>query len=154
MSTFRKIKGYNDYLISKSGTIISLKKGKPRIITPQVDKRKGYLSIKLSKDGKSKRFKIHRLVAINFIPNPEHKPQVNHIDGNKQNNNYKNLEWVTNQENQRHASANGLKAQKLTKEDVLEIRKDNRSLSQIAKDYNIAFQTVSEIKNNKIWKYV
>lgn len=63
----------------------------------------GYPLISLSKDGFVKKQSIHRLVAIAFIPNPNNLPQVNHIDGNRGNNNIKNLEWVTNTENQRHS---------------------------------------------------
>jgi len=64
---------------------------------------KRYNSVCLFKDGKRYWRNIHRLVAEHFVPNPHNKPQVNHIDGNKHNNKYTNLEWVTAQENMRHA---------------------------------------------------
>jgi hypothetical protein len=68
----------------------------------------GYLRIKLTKNNISKRYMLHRLIAEAFIPNPQNKPQVNHIDGNKQNNSISNLEWVTRLENVRHAWEIGL----------------------------------------------
>lgn len=89
-----QISGYPDYLISDSGRICSLKSG---LLKPSVNSR-GYLLVHL--EGKPKR--LHRLVASEFIPNPEQKPQVNHIDGNPLNNSVSNLEWNTNSENQKH----------------------------------------------------
>ena len=68
--------------------------------------RNGYLSIQLTQRGKC--YLVHRLVATAFIPNPENKPQVNHIDGNKSNNTASNLEWCTQSENQKHAYKIGL----------------------------------------------
>lgn len=62
----------------------------------------------LLKNGKKKYYMVHRLVAINFIPNPENKPQVNHKDGNPLNNHISNLEWCTQRENTIHAYKNGL----------------------------------------------
>ena len=69
---------------------------------------KGYLNVTLCKEGGIKKFSIHRLVATAFISNPNNLPQVNHIDGNKQNNNVGNLEWCTPSENIRHAVKIGL----------------------------------------------
>jgi hypothetical protein len=72
---------------------------------------KGYETIMIKK----KSYKIHRLVAQAFIPNPENKPQVNHLDGNKLNNNISNLEWATNSDNIKHAYDNGLITKDYTK---------------------------------------
>ena len=74
----------------------------------------GYLSYcaSMGKRGKYKLFKIHRAVAENFIPNPNSYPAVNHIDGNKQNNRFDNLEWCTYKHNAEHAHKAGLSASK------------------------------------------
>ena len=80
----------------------------PNIILKTNKNKKGYLYVVLSKNGKSKIVRIHRLVAQTFIPNLQNKPQVNHIDGIKSNNVVSNLEWCTNSENQKHAFKLGL----------------------------------------------
>ncbi len=74
----------------------------------QTLKANGYSQVKLFKDGVRKYYIVHRLVAKTFVPNPDNKPEVNHIDGNKQNNHASNLEWVTSRENQLHAFRLGL----------------------------------------------
>jgi hypothetical protein len=68
----------------------------------------GYPRVHLCVDGVRRKWQIHRLVAITFIPNPDGKPEVNHKDGNKKNNDFKNLEWATTQENFIHALRHGL----------------------------------------------
>ena len=70
--------------------------------------RKGYHIVQLYNRDKYKNYKVHRLVAITYIPNPYNKPAINHIDGDKSNNHVSNLEWVTYKENTDHAKANGL----------------------------------------------
>lgn len=109
--------------------------------------------------------KVHRLVAMAFIENPENKPMVNHKDANKQNNHVDNLEWVTNQENMTHGVKNDLffhpKGElagnsKLTTEQILEIRAIGKSkkLTEIAEMFNISFQHVSDILLRGCWKHV
>jgi len=70
--------------------------------------KNGYIFVGLNKNKKLKTCKVTRLVAITFIPNPDNKPQVNHIDGDKQNNNVSNLEWNTASENIQHSWDTGL----------------------------------------------
>lgn len=92
------------YAIGSHGHIYSI--GKELILKTFVDKD-DYLGIRLCKSGRKKTFKISRLVAIHFIPNPENKKEVNHLKG-KQDNYYKHLAWATPKENVEHAFATGL----------------------------------------------
>lgn len=95
-----------DRIVNRSDTGYSLKYS-GQIIKQTLDKR-GYENVYLSINSKSKRYRVHRLVAMAFLDNPENKPQVNHKDGNKQNNHVNNLEWSTDEENRNHAIENGL----------------------------------------------
>ena len=70
-------------------------------------KRRGYLGLTLVKKGNKKNVLVHRLVGKTFIPNPNNKPFINHIDSNRTNNHVDNLEWCTSKENMQHASKNG-----------------------------------------------
>lgn len=95
------------YQISNLGNIRSLLNGSKRVLKPNPSNC-GYYKVELYNNGKSKVFYIHRLVANSFIPNPDNKKQVNHIDGDKSHNCVDNLEWVTPSENQKHAFSIGL----------------------------------------------
>ena len=119
MEIWKDVVGYEDrYQISSLGRIKSktrkTKFGRgwrvyeEQIIKPAEDKD-GYLKVGLSKDGKKSRFFVHRIIATSFIKNPSELPVVNHIDGDKQNNQIENLEWVTHSENVLHAFKTGLK---------------------------------------------
>lgn len=100
---WKDIKGFEGkYQVSNLGNVKSLKRKEIKILLPLISK-KGYCCVCLYKKCKFKHAMIHRLVANAFIPNPENKPQINHIDGNKKNNHIKNLEWCTNSENQKHS---------------------------------------------------
>lgn len=170
---WKPIKNYEGlYEISNFGKIRSLDRTVPirnstkfikgSLRKPQ-KKDNGYLFVILYKDSKSKNHYIHRLVAKNFIDNPSLKETVNHIDGNKENNNINNLEWSTRSENSIHGFKNGLckscekhYKSKLTNSDVLEIKNilknTNLTQNEIANIYGVTQSTISAIKLNKKWK--
>lgn len=119
---WRPVPGYEKcYEASSLGRLRSLPRngtvGYTRIIKPKITKP-GYLDVVLQKNGGRKYCHLHQVIARTFIPNPKHKQQVNHIDGNKMNNRVENLEWNTPSENLRHkfrilgqkASRHGMKS--------------------------------------------
>lgn len=99
----------------------------------------GYLYVALYKNGKGKRFYLHRLVAHIFISNPKNKPCVDHIDTNKQNNNQTNLRWCTNKENQNNKLTKKKMSDCQNKNKIIAINNDSKtvkifeSLSQTSK---------------------
>lgn len=97
---FKTIKGYENYQIDENGNILNTVTHK--MLKGSIGEH-GYKYYRLSKDGVKKMFYAHRLVAETYIPNPENLPVVNHKDGNKQNNNIDNLEWVSYSGNVSHA---------------------------------------------------
>lgn len=111
---WKDIRGYEGkYQISSLGRVRSLfyhnAKGVKRTgFLKYATDGKGYLRCALSRDNILTTFKVHRLVAMAFIPNPNNYPQVNHINGDKQDNRMENLEWCNNSMNQKHAYDCGL----------------------------------------------
>lgn len=106
---WKKIPGFSNYKISTWGRIKSYKQDRINgKLLKLYQKKSGYIAISLTNDN-SERIRgigVHRLVALTFIPNPENKPQVNHIDEDKTNNYVNNLEWVTSKENNNHGTHN------------------------------------------------
>ena len=150
---WKDVEGYEGlYQISNFGNVKSLarivhseKRSDYKIkekILKQSDTTTGYKKVELHKGNeKRKSFKVHRLVAQAFIPNPENKLEVNHIDGNKHNNNVNNLEWVTSSENKIHAFKMDLNPTKrdLDENEIIRMYcEEKMSIHQIAKELNIA----------------
>ena len=102
LEIWKQIKEYPRYSVSNLGRVKN--NNTDKVLKGYMD-FKGYqrVCIHCRGEGIRKDLKVHRLVAEAFVPNPDNKPQVNHIDGNKQNNAASNLEFCTNQENQLHA---------------------------------------------------
>lgn len=109
---WKDVKGYEGlYIVSDKGNVKGLKYNKNICIQTNWA---GYKRVQLYKNNKGKKYSVHRLVAIAFIPNPHGKEQVNHIDENKGNNHVENLEWVTNLENHNHGTINARISKALT----------------------------------------
>ena len=169
---WKNIKGFPLYEISSFGNIQSWrnnhsgKRKNPKRLKLYLD-HKGYFFVRLFHNGKTINKKIHRLVAENFITNFLEKLEVNHKDGNKQNNNMYNLEWATSSENQKHAYKLGLQKPqkginhgrvKLTEEEVKEIirlRKETDLFQKdIAKIFKVSQSLIYLIENKKLWKHL
>lgn len=162
---FVPIKGYEgSYEISNKGRVRSkMRKGRFMKLLLQPS---GYYRVGLRGDGPQKSFFVHRLVASHFVENNQDKPQVNHIDGNKLNNDYSNLEWVTPYENYHHARSIGLHESimaenhcnsKLTNEQVVEIRKrrqQGETYNSLANHFGMAKQNIYSLCTGKTWRSV
>lgn len=160
---WKDIDGYKGkYQISNLGRVKSLKCNRERILK-FTTMHKGYHAVSFDNYKNRKTFRVHRLVAQAFIPNPKNKPQVNHIDGNKLNNSINNLEWVSPAENIKHASDNnllkGIKGElnynsKLTREDVIYIRNSNLPQIRLAEKFNVHRITISDVIHKRTWAHI
>lgn len=175
MEIWKKIEGFEGkYEISNLGNVKSLEKyyllrNKYPVLLNEKYLQKvnsnGYVSVGLHFNNKQKTIKIHRLVALHFIPNTENKPEVNHKYPclGKDFNEWWNLEWCTSKENIKHAIKNNLiifkKGEKssyvkLKENEVLEIRNSILSPTKLSKIYNISRTTIYDIKLNKTWNHI
>lgn len=164
------------YSVSSLGRIRRDKPGKSTHIGKILKFRKnkkGYMYFNVHLNGRGKVGTVHRLVAVTFLGEPRFIADVNHIDGNKENNRLDNLEFTTSSENAIHAFKNGLrKAPKgekcgtsvLTSKEVLEIRskyikginqhKTGYGSIKLAKEYNVGQSTVLHIINRRTWSHI
>lgn len=177
LGNWKDLPGYEGlYMVSDLGHVYSFpsigkgKNGSPltkraRILKPFAH-RQGYQCVRLFINKTKKTVKIHRLVAITFLPNPDNKAEVNHIDGNKSNNHLTNLEWATRHQNVQHAFRTGLMVARngsknesavLTDAQVAEIRKkhsENPGLyyKTTAAEYGVDKTTIGKIVRIETWK--
>lgn len=141
---------------------------KGRVLKP-ILKNTGYYSFNLCKNGVRQMKDLHRIFAEAFLPNPENKPEINHINGIKTDNNLSNLEWVTRKENALHAYKTNLmpgiktyygEENPVSKLNNAKVREIKRMLkmgimqTQIAKTFAVNPSTIKAIKQNKTWKQV
>lgn len=171
LEIWKSIKDFeNCYEVSNLGNVRSLdryyyckSKEKPNLFKGKILKQRfdkyGYLTVNLKKNQKSHIKKVHRLVAIAFLENKNKCTNINHKDGNKNNNSVSNLEWCTIRENTQHRTKNLLVKPILNKEQVLDIINNckpaknqinsNFSISGFARKYNVDRRTISDILYGK-----
>ena len=173
------IKGFKNYAINKKGEVFRVSyddkanqnkfKDKLPLKLKESTDKDGYKRVTLFKNGKPKIFYVHRLVAIQFLNKPEHKTQVNHINGIKSDNNVANLEWVTQSENRIHCLKNlnpRLKNNKLSKKVAQynlqgELIKIYPSCKQVMRETGFSQGHISEVCRGEkktykgfIWRYM
>lgn len=162
MEIWKPIENYEtQYAVSTHGRVkrisgfvkTDIKNNSQRLIKERIlkqnKKRNGYLTVDLSKENEVKTISVHRLVALAFVENTEGKPQVNHINANKQDNRMDNLEWVTGLENRNHAKENNLYKNPNKKAvRCIELNKEFAS-SYEAAEYtnNLKYKNSKQIKN-------
>ncbi len=162
---FKEISGYEKYLISSWGKVISIdyrRSGKRKELAYQIE-RGGYVAVTVCKNGIVRTFKVHRLVGIHFIPNPLNLPEINHKFGDKENNYYKDLEWSSSSDNSFHAYRIGLKKPmsgsrngmaKLSETTVGEIRllfRNGTKISDLSRKYNVSWKAIANTVKQKSW---
>lgn len=164
---FKDIVGYEGlYQVSNTGIVISIGKGRGRKLRTlkQHHDSNGYKEVSLYLGSKRTHYRIHQLVINAFNPTNDIALEVNHIDGNKQNNSINNLEWVTHSENNKHAFRIGLRSHKGTlhnrakfnesqiKEIKAKYKTGEYTQKQLAKIYNVSKYNICDLVNNRSYR--
>lgn len=141
MSKYIEVKDFPGYLVGSDGTV----KGKKGALVPN-DAGRGYLQVKLYRNGKGFMRKVHRLVAEHFIPNPEGLPEVDHKDFDRANNRFGNLSWTDHGGNITRSVHADRFQYKLTQTQMQAILEDPRLQRVIAAEYGVTQSYVSKLK--------
>lgn len=139
------IRGYSSYLVSNKGRVINLRDS---LLKPNTSEW-GYLYVVLSVNGQRKTEYVHRLVADAFVPGFDNGLEVNHIDGNKTNNNDENLEWVTKSMNNQHAIDSGLRKPSGTRIRIVETGEEFPTVKACAEFLGTWPTVISEVLNGR-----
>jgi len=159
---WKEIENYPNYYISNTGLLKKIYKNGVHLIKSSYVHRNKYKRVNMSNNEGVKYFSLHRLVALAFIENPLNKEDVNHIDGNKLNNNVNNLEWVTRKENIAHSWQIGLQQNMLDAHRKIVVNLENGvfydSCTEAAKCYgisqsNLSHMLIGKMKNKTNLKY-
>lgn len=165
---WKDVPGYEGlYIVSNFGSVVSMPKRitkskfRNEIKTLSQYNINGYLFVTLCKNG-SRNIRVHRIVALSFIPNPENKKEVNHINAIKTDNKVDNLEWCTGQENRfhsiKHKLRSGVGIKKLSKDQVKQIRLcytcKRGDITKLSMEYGVSQRTISFILKNKTRKVI
>lgn len=157
---WKDINGYPNYIVSNLGRIMSVRSGKMMAYSMH---KKGYHMVGLSSGGKRRKFMVHRIMALSFIPLVYGKDMINHKDCNKLNNLPSNLEWCTHQENVDHCRLNNLLRPcrgekngnaKITSEQAKNIklrRSENRL--KLAQEFGVSVAVIKDIRYGRSWKH-
>ncbi|QNG62626.1 HNH homing endonuclease [Rhizobium phage B1VFA] len=134
------------------------------VVAQQIHKKSGRVFFNMTYVGYTKSILVNRVVALRYLPNPENLPQVNHIDGDKENNALSNLEWASGSDNEKHAHRTGLKTgrgsansnAKLTADQVVKIRAaaNDNTPDELAKTYGVSRSTIINILDKRTWTHI
>lgn len=132
------------------------------LVRVQIHKKSGRVYFNMTWLGTTKSVLVNRVIALAFLPNPDNLPQVNHIDGNKENNALSNLEWASGSDNEKHAHRTGLKTgrgsansnAKLTAAQVIEIRASADPIEALVDRYGVGRSTITNVIKRRTWTHL
>lgn len=154
-----------EYEVTQDGRVYSLSsdwRGYGKRELKQQDNSHGYPSVRIVVNGRRKRVTVHRLVAQRFLPpRPSPKHQIRHVNGNRQDNRASNLKWGTAADNAKDRELHGntargsrINTSRLTENDVLRIRRNAMTVTQVMKAFDVSQHAAYEVVNGLSWRHI